>query len=293
VQEPTISINGKPVSHFDFINAMQSYAMEMFHKTVEQLSEEETGKIQEIATERIIARELIYQQALAEGVVASDEEVTKEMTKVMANFPSPEEFFATLEKADIDRDSYYRMIRQDLSVNKMTEKKSSTAVKPTEEEMQAFYDANTEKMRKPEQVRASHILVKITDENRQEAQDKIADIQQQVKAGELSFAALAQQYSVCPSKAKGGDLGFFGPGSMVKEFEKVAFSLKPGEISDIVETPFGFHLINVTDRQQEVSLSFEEVKPQILSFLQDQNSAKVLQAWVEELKKNAEITFNK
>ncbi len=293
MQEQTISINGSPVSHFDFINAMQSYAMEMFRKTVDQLNEEETAQAQEIATERIIARELIYQQALAEGVVAEEDEVTQEITKVMANFPSPEEFFATLEKAGIDRESYYRMIRQDLSVNKMTEKKSSSAPQPTEEEMRAFYAENTEKMRKPAQVRASHILVKATDENRQEAQAKIAEIQQQVKAGELSFGALAQQYSVCPSKDKGGDLGFFSRGSMVKEFEKVAFSLEPGEVSDIVDTPFGYHLINVTDRQQEVSLSYEEVKPQILSFLQEQNGAKVLHAWVEELKQKAEITFNK
>jgi len=291
VQEQTISINGNTVSHFDFINAIQSYAMELFRKTADQLTDEETEQVQEIATERIIARELIYQQALAEGIVADEEEVTKEISKVMSNFPSPEEFFATLEKAGIDRDGYYRMIRQDLSVNKMSEKKSSAALPPDEEEMRAFYAANTDKMRKPAQVRASHILVKATDDNREEAQAKISDIQQQVKDGALSFGALAKEHSVCPSKAKGGDLGFFGPGSMVKEFENVAFSLEPGEVSDVVETPFGYHLINVTDRQEEVSLSYEEVKPQILSFLQEQKGAKLLHEWVEELKQQAEITF--
>lgn len=292
MQQQTISVNGNPISNFDFINAMQSYAMEMFRKTADQLSDEETEKVQEVAVERIIARELIFQEALAQGVVASDEEITKEITKVMANFPSPEEFYATLEKADIDRDSYYRMIRQDLSVNKMTEQKSAGAEEPTEEEIKAFYEAHPDQMRKPPQVRASHILVKATDENRDEAKEKITDIQQQVQKGDLSFGALAKEHSVCPSKEKGGDLGFFGPGSMVKEFEKVAFSLKPGEISDVVETPFGYHLINVTDRQEEVALPYEEVKPQIAAFLKEQNGAKLLHAWVDELRQGAEITFN-
>ncbi|OQY18356.1 MAG: hypothetical protein B6I36_07210 [Desulfobacteraceae bacterium 4572_35.1] len=292
MQEQTIKINGKAISHFDFINAMQSYAMEMFHKTVDQLTAEETEQVQEIAIERIIARELIFQQALAEGVVPGDEEVNKETTKVMANFPSPEEFYATLEKAGIDRDSYYRMIRQDLSINMMTEKITSSAPEPSEEEIKAFYDANPDKMHKPTQVRASHILVKATDENREEAKTKIADVEQQVKAGDLSFGALAKEHSVCPSKEKGGDLGFFGPGSMVKEFEKVAFSLKPGETSDIVETPFGYHLIQVTDRQEEVLLSYDEVKPQIITFLKEQTGAKLLHEWVEKLKQKAEITFD-
>lgn len=292
MQEQTITVNGSPVSHFDFINAMQSYAMEMFRKTAEQLDEKELEQVQEIAVERIIARELIYQQALAEGVVPSEDQINQETVKVMANFPSPEEFYATLEKAGIDRDSYKRMMRQDLCVNMMTDKKSVVA-EPAEAELQAFYDANPEKMHKPTQVRASHILIKATDENREEAKTKIAEVQKEVQAGEQSFAELAKTHSICPSKAKGGDLGFFGPGQMVKAFEEVAFSLKPGEISDIVDTPFGYHLIQVTDIQEEKSLSFEEVKPQIAAFLQEQSGAKLLQAWVEELKQKAVISYGK
>ncbi|OQY25319.1 MAG: hypothetical protein B6I37_01330 [Desulfobacteraceae bacterium 4572_35.2] len=292
MSEQTITVNGTPISHFDFINAIQSYSMEMFRKTAEQLTDEETEQVQEIAVERIIARELIYQQAMAEGVIADDEKIKQETVKVMSNFPTPEEFYATLEKAGIDRDSYYRMIRQDLSVNMMTEKKSSDAAEPTDEVIQAFYDANPEKMRKPSQVRASHILIKATEEENDEAKEKIEGIQKQLQAEELSFGALAKEHSACPSGAKGGDLGFFGPGSMVKEFDAVAFALKTGETSDVVKTAFGYHLIQVTDRQEEQSLSFDEIKPQISAFLKEQEGAKLLHAWVEELKTNAEINFS-
>ena len=292
MSEQTITVNGTPISHFDFINAIQSYSMEMFRKTAEQLTDEETEQVQEIAVERIIARELIFQQAMAEGVIADDEKIQQETVKVMNNFPSPEEFYATLEKAGIDKDSYYRMIRQDLSVNMMTEKKSSDAPEPTEEMVKEFYDANPEKMRKPSQVRASHILIKATEDEDSEAKEKIETIQKQLQAEELSFGALAKEHSACPSGAKGGDLGFFGPGSMVKEFDTVAFSLKPGETSDIVKTAFGYHIIQVTDRQDEQSLEFDEIKPQITSFLKEQEGAKVLHAWVEELKNAAEINIS-
>lgn len=293
MQEQTITVNGNSVSHFDFINAIQSYAMEMFRKTADHLSDEETEQVQEVAIERIIARELIFQQALAEGVVATDEQITKETVKVMANFPSPEEFYATLEKAGVDKDSYYRMIRQDLSVNMLTEKKALNAPEPSDEEVKAFFEANPEKMRKPAQVRASHILVKATDDESDEAKTKADDIYRQVQADEANFAALAQEHSACPSGEQGGDLGFFGPGSMVKEFEAAAFALKPGEISDVVKTPFGYHLIKVTERQEENTLSFDEIKPQIVSFLQEQAGAKQLHAWVEELRSKAEIDFSK
>ena len=291
MQEKTLVVNGTPISHFDFMNAMQSYSMELYRKSVDQLSEEEQEKVQEIAVERIIARELIFQQALAQGVVANDEQIQQETAKVMQNFPSEEEFYATLEKAGVDKESYYRMIRQDLSVNMLTDKKLEAAEEASEEEIKAFYDEHPDKMVKPSMVQASHILVKADLENPEKPQAEIAKIKEKVDNGE-DFAALAQEHSACPSSAKGGDLGFFGPGSMVKPFEEAAFGLKPGEVSEVVPTQFGLHIIKVTDTQEEQNLDYEEAKPQIAKFLKEQNGAKLLQDWVEELKKEATIDFS-
>ena len=291
MQEKTLVVNGTPISHFDFMNAMQSYSMELYRKSVDQLSEEEQEKVQEIAVERIIARELIFQQALAQGVVANDEQIQQETAKVMQNFPSEEEFYATLEKAGVDKESYYRMIRQDLSVNLLTDQKLEAAEEASEEEIKAFYDEHPDKMVKPSMVQASHILVKADLENPEKPQAEIAKIKEKVDNGE-DFAALAQEHSACPSSAKGGDLGFFGPGSMVKPFEEAAFGLKPGEVSEVVPTQFGLHIIKVTDTQEEQNLDYEEAKPQIAKFLKEQNGAKLLQDWVEDLKKEATIDFS-
>ncbi|MBN2643847.1 MAG: peptidylprolyl isomerase [Desulfuromonadaceae bacterium] len=289
--EKTIVINGTPISHFDFINALQSYAMELYHKTADQLSAEEQERVQEIATERIIARELIFQAALAQGVVASDEQIRQETQKVMANFPSEEEFYATLEKADVSREDYYRMIRQDLTVNLITDQKLAQAADPSEEEIASFYQQHPDKMRKPPMVRASHILVKHDQENPAQAQSQIEALKNRIQAGE-NFAELARDHSACPSSAKGGDLGLFGPGSMVKPFEEAAFALKAGEVSDVVETQFGYHLIKVTDGEQSRQLPLEEVKDQIAEFLKNRNGALVMEHWVEELKQSATIDLN-
>jgi peptidyl-prolyl cis-trans isomerase C len=289
VQQKNITVNGTAISQFDFINAMQSYSMELYRKTADQLSAEEIEQVQGLAVEQIVARELIFQSALAEGTIANDEQIKAEMQKVMANFPSEEEFFATLKKAGIDEDSYYRMLRQDLSVKMMTEKKLAGAPSPAAEEIKAFYDEHPDQMKKPGQVRASHILIKVTEDNREQAQQKIEALKNEVTGDAAQFGDLARQHSACPSKEKGGDLGFFGPGAMVKEFDQAAFSLAPGQISDIVETQFGFHLILVTERKDSESLEFEEVAPQIESFIKDQKGAILLQAWVEEMKEKAEI----
>ena len=111
------------------------------------------------------------------------------------------------------------------------------------------------RIKKPEQVKASHILVKVdagADEAKKaEARKKIQEIQQKVKAGG-DFEALATENSDCPSKAKGGDLGFFERGQMVKPFEEAAFALKPGEVSGIVETQFGYHIIKVQEKKDEI-----------------------------------------
>ena len=102
---------------------------------------------------------------------------------------------------------------------------------------------------KSEQVRASHILIKTEGDNDKAAKEKIEDLLKKVKAGG-DFAALAKEHSACPSKSDGGDLNFFGRGQMAKPFEEAAFALtKDGEISEIVKTQFGYHLLEVTSRE--------------------------------------------
>jgi peptidyl-prolyl cis-trans isomerase C len=131
----------------------------------------------------------------------------------------------------------------------------------SEEQMKDYYEKNKDKYVQKEQIKARHILLK-TEEDAKE-------VQKELKEGK-DFVELAKEKSTGPSKNKGGDLGWFPRGRMVPEFEKVAFSLKKGEISDIVKTKFGYHIIKVEDKKEEKPQSYEEVKDQIKNQLKKQ-----------------------
>lgn len=144
----------------------------------------------------------------------------------------------------------------------------------TEEDMSNYYTTHRDEFRTPEQVKASHILLRV-DANapadvKGKAKDKAADILKRVKAGE-DFAKLASEFSDDPgSKAKGGDLGFFSKGRMVKPFEDAAFTLKPGEVSDVVESQFGYHIIRVTEKKSAVEQPYESVKDSVRAKVTDE-----------------------
>jgi peptidyl-prolyl cis-trans isomerase C len=289
MSEVVVRVNGTEIKRADLENAVQGYAIEQLRKTLDQLSEEELAELREMAMEKLLARELIYQEALLYGIVATEEAIDEEKFKIIANFPSEDEFYATLEKAGIDAMTYHRMLRQDISVNLMTDKKIADLPDPSEEEVVTMYEKHPEKMVRRGRVRASHILAKLREGSEEQALLQIRELQKQVTPE--NFAEQALQHSDCPSKTAGGDLGWFRRGDMVKQFEDVAFAMQPGDISDVVATQFGFHLIKLVDREEDVKLTCEEARPMIVKFIKEESSSRMLKEWVEELKERADIEF--
>jgi peptidyl-prolyl cis-trans isomerase C len=154
--------------------------------------------------------------------------------------------------------------------------------KISDADLQKFYDENKEKFRVGDQVKASHILLK----TEKEAQDVLT----QLKAGG-TFEVLARKYSVDPAGSKGGDLGWFGKGSMIPEFEKVAFSMKEGETSGIVKTKFGYHIIKLTGKRAAGLLPLAEVKDQIKAAILPEKQQDIFKKMREDLKKTAKISI--
>jgi len=127
------------------------------------------------------------------------------------------------------------------------------------------------------------------DESKQEeARRKLQEIRDKLKAGE-EFSSLAKECSECPSSAKGGDLGYFRRGRMVKPFEEAAFALEPGEISEVVQTRFGYHLIKVTDKKPESIVPYDEAKEEIEQRLRMQKTQQGMREYLEKLKEEANI----
>jgi len=170
----------------------------------------------------------------------------------------------------------------------------------TEKDVKDHYQKNLKtQYSQPEMVRASHILASILDENRKpksdeetaKAKEKIKEVQKELKKPGVDFAELAKKYSDCPSKNRGGDLNFFKRESMVAPFSAAAFSMEPGQISDIVETQFGYHIIKVTERKEAKSFSFEEVKDKIRLELKNRKLQQATQKCVSDLRKKAKIEY--
>jgi peptidyl-prolyl cis-trans isomerase C len=149
-----------------------------------------------------------------------------------------------------------------------------------------------DKFKQPERVRARHILIKVdkgdSEDKKTAAKKKLQDIQKRILAGE-DFSKLAKKNSEGPSNVKGGDLGYFTKGRMVKSFDEVAFKLAPNEVSDIVETQFGYHLIKVIDRQAAGAQPYEKMKEQIKSQLFKEQVHKKMEPYVKILREKAKV----
>jgi peptidyl-prolyl cis-trans isomerase C len=166
----------------------------------------------------------------------------------------------------------------------------------TDEDLKTYYTANKKSFEVPEMVHARHILIKVdaraSAEEKQKAREKAEDVLKKIKAGG-DFAQLAEEYSDDPgSKAKGGDLGFFGRGRMVQPFEDAAFSLKPGEVSGLVETQFGFHIIKVEEKKAAGVEPFEEAKEEVRQRVLDEMGKVKTKNFVEDAMKDAKAEIH-
>lgn len=188
-------------------------------------------------------------------------------------------------KEQMEEEEAFQEDLKKLKENALTQYALAKVISPvdiTEEEMKSIYEENQSSFQRPEQIRASHILV----EEEQQAQD----IKKQLFDG-ASFADLAQEFSTCPSSAKGGDLGTFGRGQMVPEFEEAAFALAPMEVSEPVKTQFGYHIIQVTEKTEAEQQNFDEVKDNIGKTLLANKQRQAYEQYINSLRegKNIEI----
>lgn len=157
-------------------------------------------------------------------------------------------------------------------------------VSVSDEEIAAFYDANQARFKTEPSVSAKHILVS--------NEEKCAEVLSEINAGTISFEDAAKKYSTCPSKERGGDLGKFGKGQMVKEFETAAFEAEIGQIVGPVKTQFGAHLIKVEEKNEGKIASLDEVKGQIAKHLLAQKQNDAYEARVNELTEKYGVKIN-
>jgi len=287
MSQTVATVNGSPITEQYLQTTLQSLASEQFRTRYEEVPEESREALRHMAVERLIARELMFQAAMSEGIVASVEDVEEELKRILRQMGSPEDFWTKLGEAGIDEDLFARMVRKDVTVEKMTARIIEQIPEPTNEEIQDFFNEHADKLKTPPKLRVRHILLP-GDPKLQEASEKIIAELHAVATPE-NFAELAKQHSVCPSAAGGGDLGFVRREDLDPAFAELAFQLPVGEVGGPVRTPFGLHLLLVEEQLIPAPLTLEEARPIIVTFCKRAAASRRMDMWVQGLRRAAKI----
>lgn len=250
-------------------------------------------KKNEIALQRVDS--IIRDLALVTDTEIQQEYLRKnEKVKIKyIQFPKSE-FQSKVKIDDEEAEEYFKENKEEYKVDAQVNIKF-VKIDPKEmvsdKDIEEYYTKNRDEFREPEKVKARHILLEVeSEEEKKKVKERAKEILEEAKSKETDFAELAKKYSEGPSASKGGELGYFERGKMVKPFEDAAFSLQPGEISDLVETRFGYHIIKVEDKKPPETSPFEKVKSDIKQKIVEQETAQDAQNIAEELLFYAEVS---
>ena len=292
-----VTVNGIDILETDINAQIDSQLERMASQMPPQYLEQYKSQMRQQVIETMIVEQLLGNEVKDKNIYITDEDVTIHLEKTGASQQPPlslEDIKALIEARGQNFEETKEQIKKGLSFQQLMEEEFSDQVNFTEEDARKYYDENPKKFESPEQTRASHILIKTdaSDPNfdNEAARAKADQILVKIKAGD-NFATLARENSACPSASKGGDLGLFGKGQMVPAFEKAAIALEIGQVSEVVETEFGYHIITKTGYQPATTTSFDEAREMILENLAKQKRSELAKEYVDSLKGRADIVY--
>ena len=284
-------VNGSVITQADFDGEMGRVQQRLL-RMGKSLSDSQLSEIKKQVLENLIDRELLYQESQKQGIIVDEVAINEQVRKLKDRFSSEAEFKSALSKAHLSETALRLQFKRGMALQQFVDKHFVQKITVSGEESKAYYDNHPDLFKQPEEVRARHILIKVdpgVDESRKvEARKKLEKIQKRLGKGE-DFGALAKEFSEGPSSVKGGDLGYFQRGKMVKAFEEAAFSLKPGAVSDIVETEFGYHLIEVIDKKSEMAIAYKDIKHRLEDYIKQEKVQKEVNSYIEKLKEKAKV----
>jgi len=238
---------------------------------------------------KMIDEKMLLLEMKEKKIAATEDEFQKQVNGIYTKFEGKEKFMKFLDERKIKESEFEEKVRNDIALNKLMQSEVYSKVSLTEEEAKKFYDENIDRFKAGKQVKTSHILVKYAkadgEEKRKAAMKKIKAIKKAADKKGADFAKIAEKKSEGPSASRGGDLGLVQKGQMVPAFEEAVFKMKKNEISDIVETPFGFHIIKVFDIKEASTLKFDDIKPQLIQQLKGMKAKASVQQYYKDLRK--------
>jgi peptidyl-prolyl cis-trans isomerase C len=273
-------VNGEPITVAEFIAELFPL-VEGYQTPPTSQEKVDLKNLKKALLDQIIQKKLVLNEAQKMGITVSDDELEEAFAFIKRSYPQGR--FDEVVRDEAARRQWKESLRQRLLIEKVINRVSQITSPIDEHTLRKYYKKHRSQFAVPEQVRVRQIVVK----DRQEAEGLL----RRVKRGE-SFEELARRHSIGPEAEIGGDLGFFGRGDMPEEFD-VVFSLKAGETSNIVQSPYGYHIFQVVAKREQSESSFDEVKDQVKKLVVREEEDKIFQAWLKKVKKKASIRVNK
>jgi len=280
-------VNGQKIEESEIEQEVARLRPEYEKAFAGQAPEKQREQLYEWSRENVIERVVLRQAALRDPEEIPPGLIEGEYQKMAERYGGKEQFAQRFGLSEEKERQIKKEIERRLRFDRLLERIANNAGPPSEEEARRYYEANLDKFMAPEMVRASHIVKHLAPEaDSEEACEELRQILAQLRNG-ADFAEMAAKHSDCPDN--GGDLGLFPRGQMVQEFEDVVFALEAGEISDVFQTNYGYHIARVAEKKPSAPRPFEEVRETIETELSEQLRQRSMEDFLDEEKARAAI----
>ena len=285
-------VNGVPFTSDRVDSALNALIpMESFHRNVSQAS---LAALRKRALQSVIDEELQYQEGARLGLTASDAEVAEGVARARRGGTSPAAFDQALRQSRVSMADFRQEVRRAQTIKKAYDHEVASRCQVGADEAERFYADNRGRFMVPEQLHVYALTIGVdpSSSGRQwaDASARANDVLRQLRSG-ASFEEMARRYSTDPSRDKGGDMGLFHRGTLNDEFEKVARGMKPGDVSDVVQTLYGYHIILVTEIRPPAQRSYADMGPEIRKDLTAKRCGEMADAWTARLRAGATIVL--
>ncbi len=291
-----VTINGVPLPEeavqFEHRRLIQFYASQLSPEALKEQRE----ALQARAVEQAIGAKLLIDEAHRLDFPVPPQAVETEIEKLVEQVGGREALSARLAQQGISEEQLEQSLRESCKVNVLVEQICRDVGDPTEAEMQAHFDAHKAEYTRGERAAAQHILLKPASDSEADhevTRSRLQEMREQLVDG-ADFADLAEMHSECPSgKQTGGSLGWFGRGMMVPEFDQAVFAMEVGDLSELIRTQFGYHLVYKTGHDEGGPATFTDVSDKVREFLRHVRRGEAISAYVKELREKAVIKYQK
>jgi peptidyl-prolyl cis-trans isomerase C len=285
-------VNGETIAKDEFERALKSLEA----RVGQPVPAEKRAEVYRGLLDQMIAYKLLLQESKTLKVSVPDSDIDGRIKQIQGQFPNEQAFAKALSDQHVTVRQLKDDQRQQMIVAKVIDAEVNSKVAVTPKDVDDFYAKNPDKFKEPEGVHAAHILIRTPQgadaAAKAKAKAEAEAILKQVQGGG-DFAKLAREKSQDPGSApNGGDLNFLAKGQMAQQapqFEEAAFKLKPGEVSPVVESPFGFHIIKMLERRPARTVPLEEARPQVTEFLKQQQASQKTVEFIDQLKAKSKI----